>query len=198
MYRVPNVELRPIDVRRLEPLIGAERFNAVTEAAAALRELLGGARIVNVNSTANGGGVAEMLATLLGYVRGIGLEADWLVLDGDPEFFAVTKRVHNGLYGSPGDGGELGARERAVYERTLAGNLETVRREIRKGDVVIVHDPQPAGLIRSLVERGRPRRLALSRGVRRNKRVDGPCLGVPATLRRGSERARVLARVVRA
>ena len=154
VYRVSDVELRPINVRRLEPLIGAERFNAVTEAAAALRELLGGARIVNVNSTANGGGVAEMLATLLGYVRGIGLDADWLVLDGDPEFFAVTKRVHNGLYGSPGDGGELEGRARAVYERTLAENLETARRGIRKGDVVIVHDPQPAGLIRSLVEEG--------------------------------------------
>ena len=82
MYRVSNVEPRPIDVRRLVPLIGAERVHTLTEAAAALRELLGSARIVNVNSTANGGGVAEMLATLLGYVRGIGLEADWL---GSPE-----------------------------------------------------------------------------------------------------------------
>ena len=154
MYRVSNVEPRPIDVRRLVPLIGAERVHTLTEAAAALRELLGSARIVNVNSTANGGGVAEMLATLLGYVRGIGLEADWLVIAGDPEFFAVTKRIHNGLYGSPGDGGELGGRERAVYERTLARNLEPVCREIRQGDVVIVHDPQPAGLIPPLVEQG--------------------------------------------
>ena len=109
---------------------------------------------MNVNSTANGGGVAEMLATLLGYVRGIGLEAEWLVIAGDPEFFTVTKRIHNGLYGSPGDGGALGKRERAIYERTLAANLEPVRREIRNGDVVIVHDPQPAGLIAPLVELG--------------------------------------------
>jgi trehalose synthase len=109
---------------------------------------------VNINSTAAGGGVAEMLATLLGYARGIGLEAEWLVIAGDPEFFAVTKRIHNGLYGSPGDRGDLGERERAIYERTIATNLDPVRREVRAGDVVIVHDPQPAGLIAPLVESG--------------------------------------------
>jgi trehalose synthase len=149
-----NVEPRPIDPRRLEPLIGRERVEALTEAASALRTLLGDRRIVNVNSTATGGGVAEMLGTLLGYVRGIGLEADWLVIAGDPEFFAVTKRIHNGLYGSPGDGGDLGKRERAIYERTLGANVDRVRREVRAGDIVIVHDPQPAGLIASLVELG--------------------------------------------
>jgi trehalose synthase len=88
-------------------------------------------------------------------VRGIGLEAAWMVIaPGDPEFFTVTKRIHNGLYGSPGDGGDLGARERVIYERTLAANFDLVRREVRKGDVVIVHDPQPASLIAPLVELG--------------------------------------------
>jgi trehalose synthase len=152
--KAANVEPGPIDPRRLEPLIGRERVDAVTEAASALRELLGSRRIVNVNSTANGGGVAEMLATLLGYTRGVGLETEWLVIAGDPEFFAVTKRIHNGLYGSPGDGGDLGERERAIYERVIAANLAISRREFRTGDVVIVHDPQPAGLIAPLVERG--------------------------------------------
>jgi trehalose synthase len=152
---VSNVEPRPIDPGRLEPLIGAERVDALMEAAAGLRTLLGSRRIVNVNSTAAGGGVAEMLATLLGYVRGIGLEAEWLVIaPGDPEFFTVTKRIHNGLYGSPGDGADLGAREQMIFERTLAANLDLVRREVRKGDVVIVHDPQPACLIAVLVELG--------------------------------------------
>ena len=73
MPRPANVEPRPIDPRRLEPLIGRERVEALTEAAAALRAQLGDRRIVNVNSTATGGGVAEMLATLIGYARGIGL-----------------------------------------------------------------------------------------------------------------------------
>jgi trehalose synthase len=105
--RASNVEPRPLDPRRLEPLIGRERVDALVEAGSALRAQLGRRRIVNVNSTANGGGVAEMLATLLGYVRGIGLEAGWLVIAGSPNFFTVTKRIHNGLYGSSGDGGEL-------------------------------------------------------------------------------------------
>ena len=72
MSLTANVEPHPIDPRRLEPLIGVERVAALMEAASAVRALLGGRRILNINSTANGGGVAEMLATLLGYGRGIG------------------------------------------------------------------------------------------------------------------------------
>ena len=149
-----NVEPHPIDPRRLEPLIGAERVEALMEAASTLKAVIGSRRIVNVNSTANGGGVAEMLATLLGYGRGMGLASDWLVIGGDAEFFAVTKRLHNGLYGGPGDGGELGEHERAIYERTLASDLDAVLEEVAKGDIVVVHDPQPAGLIAPLIARG--------------------------------------------
>jgi trehalose synthase len=145
---------RPLDPRRLEPIIGAERVDALVEAARSLRSLLGDRRIVNVNSTATGGGVAEMLATLLGYVRGIGLDATWVVIEGNPGFFRVTKRIHNGLYGSPGDGGPLGDDERALYEGTLAANHDHIRRQVRAGDVVIVHDPQPAGLSAFLRELG--------------------------------------------
>jgi trehalose synthase len=149
-----SVPVRPIDLRRLEPLIGAVRTEALVGTAATLARTLGDRRVVNVNSTATGGGVAEMLATLLGYARGAGLQADWLVIEGDPEFFTVTKRIHNGLYGSPGDGGELGPRERVVYERVVAANVARICHEVRPGDVVIVHDPQPAGLVDPLVERG--------------------------------------------
>lgn len=122
--------------------------------AATLRELLGDRRVLNVNSTATGGGVAEMLATLIGYARGAGIESEWLVIAGDLDFFTLTKRVHNGLYGSPGDGGELGSSERASYERTLAANVARIGEEVRPGDVVIVHDPQPAGLIGPLIDLG--------------------------------------------
>ena len=149
-----SIRVRPIDPRRLEPLIGAERVEALVEIAASLRSALGSKRIVNVNSTATGGGVGEMLATLIGYARGAGLQADWLVIEGDVEFFTVTKRVHNGLYGSPGDGRELGSRERAIYERTVEANVARICDEVRAGDVVIVHDPQPAGLINPLVAKG--------------------------------------------
>jgi trehalose synthase len=154
MRAVSEVAVRPIEPRRLEPLIGHERVEALIDAATALGRLLNGRRIVNVNSTATGGGVAEMLTTLLGYVRGIGLDAHWAVITGDPEFFSVTKRIHNGLYGSPGDGGDLGDGEHAIYERTIASNVGSISGEVREGDVVIVHDPQPAGLIAPLVASG--------------------------------------------
>src|SRR5919197_1611743 len=89
---------------------------------------LAGRAVWNVNSTATGGGVAEMLQTLLAYVRGAGIDARWLVIEGDPEFFAITKRIHNGIYGSPGDGGELGEWERRHYERVLRRNAEELSR----------------------------------------------------------------------
>ena len=121
VYRVSNVGPRPIDPRRLEPLVGRDASSSSSPWRGALRERLDGRRIVNINSTANGGGVAEMLATLIGYARGAGLQAEWLVIRGDPDFFAVTKRIHNGLYGSPGDGDDLGSRERSIYEQDDAG-----------------------------------------------------------------------------
>jgi trehalose synthase len=119
------------------------RYEAVAEATQAA---LGGRAVLNVNSTATGGGVAEMLQTLLAYARGAGVDARWLVIDGDPEFFAITKRIHNALYGSPGDGGALGPPERRHYEEVDGRNADELLALVRPGDVVVIHDPQPAGL----------------------------------------------------
>jgi trehalose synthase len=142
-----EVEIRPVDPRRLEPFVGAERIERLVARAAHVREVLGDRRIVNVNSTATGGGVAELLVSLLAYTRGLGVDATWVVIEGDAEFFEITKRIHNGLYGAAGDGGELGEREREHYERVTAENVTLLRGEVRPGDIVIVHDPQPAGLV---------------------------------------------------
>ena len=60
-----------------------------------------------------------MLRVLLPYVRGIGIDARWLVIDGDARFFEITKRLHNHLYGAAGDGGPLGEDEHRDYEDTL-------------------------------------------------------------------------------
>jgi trehalose synthase len=119
------------------------QFEQVAEAGQAI---LAGCSVLNVNSTAAGGGVAEMLQTLLAYARGAGVDARWLVIEGDPAFFAITKRIHNGLYGDPGDGGELGEHERRHYEQVLRRNADQLLALIRPGDVVLLHDPQPAGL----------------------------------------------------
>jgi hypothetical protein len=127
------------------------RFEVAAEAA---QSVLAGHSVLNVNSTATGGGVAEMLQTLLAYVRGAGVDPRWLVIEGDPEFFAITKRIHNGLYGSPGDGGELGQAERAHYERVFVRNADELWTHVKSGDVVLIHDPQPAGLMQIAKDAG--------------------------------------------
>jgi trehalose synthase len=146
LTRLREVEVQALDAARLEPLIGPERMARYEATAEAAQAALAGRAVLNVNSTATGGGVAEMLQTLLAYARGAGVDARWLVIEGDPAFFAITKRIHNGLYGSPGDGGELGAAERRHYEWIARRNADELLALVRPGDVVLVHDPQPAGL----------------------------------------------------
>jgi hypothetical protein len=83
-------------------------------------ELLGGRTIWEVNSTALGGGVAQLLRTLLPYWRGAGIDVRWMVIRGPAEFFRVTKRLHNHLQGQPGDGDELGIDELTTLDRAAA------------------------------------------------------------------------------
>jgi trehalose synthase len=141
-----EVAVHAIDPLRLQPVIGAPRMTQFEAVAAAARELLGSRPVINLNSTAAGGGVAEMLQTSLAYARGVGIDARWHVIEGDAEFFAITKRIHNNLYGGPGDGGPLASAERAHYEKILRTNGDRLRSIVRAGDVVILHDPQTAGL----------------------------------------------------
>jgi trehalose synthase len=152
--RLREVDVQALDAARLESLIGVERMARFEEVADAAQTSLAGHVVLNVNSTAIGGGVAEMLQTLLAYARGAGIDARWLVIEGDAEFFAITKRIHNGLYGSPGDGGVLGKAERSHYERVLRGNADELLALVRPGDVVLIHDPQPAGLVEAVKRAG--------------------------------------------
>ena len=78
--RLHEVEVQAIDAARLEPLIGTERMERFEQTAEVARETLAGSSVLNVNSTAAGGGVAEMLQTLLSYARGAGIDARWLVI----------------------------------------------------------------------------------------------------------------------
>ena len=142
-----EVEVQAIDAARLEPLIGAERMARFEQTAEVARDALADRSVLNVNSTAAGGGVAEMLQTLLAYARGAGIDARWLVIEGDPAFFAITKRLHNGLYGSPGDGGDLGLEERRHFEHVTRRSAEELASLLGPGDVALIHDPQPAALV---------------------------------------------------
>lgn len=148
-----EIQVAPIDPARLTPIVGRGRIDRLLSAAEAARRALDGRAVVNINSTPTGGGVAELLTTLLGYARATGIDARWVVIRGNAPFFAVTKRIHNGLYGGPGDGGELGPRERADYEHTLRETAESITGRLGDRDVLVLHDPQAAGLIPLLRER---------------------------------------------
>ncbi|NMO18102.1 glycosyltransferase [Pyxidicoccus fallax] len=153
--------LKPFEVHvRAEPLtcfesvVGQEGWRALMAHAERTRTRMAGRTFWNVNTTARGGGVAEMIPRLLAYARGAGVDARWMVLEGTPEFFRVTKRLHHALHGSPGDGSPLGLAERALYDEVLRDNAEELLALVRPGDLVLLHDPQTLGLAPALAEVG--------------------------------------------
>jgi trehalose synthase len=152
--QLEEVHVQALPLERLSSLIGPARTQRFVKAAQASRDALSGRAVVNVNSTPNGGGVAEMLRTLLAQARGVGIDTRWFVVNGDPGFFAITKRIHNHLYGAAGDGGSLGASERAHYEEILRPNAAELASCVRPRDVVLLHDPQAAGLAPHLARGG--------------------------------------------
>ena len=152
--QLKEVHVQALPLERLSSLIGPARMQRFAKAAQASRDALSGRALVNVNSTATGGGVAEMLRTLLAYMRGVGIDTRWFVINGDPGFFAIAKRIHNHLYGAAGDGASLGAGERAYYEEILRANAAELASWVRPRDVVLLHDPQAAGLAPHLARVG--------------------------------------------
>ncbi|RKH49300.1 glycosyltransferase [Corallococcus llansteffanensis] len=146
MLKPFEVHIQAEPLTRFAPVLGDARWGALRAHAEQASARMAGRTFWNVNSTARGGGVAEMLPWLLAYARGAGVDARWLVLEGTPDFFHVTKRLHHALHGSRGDGSALGARERALYDEVLRDNAEELLVLVRPGDVVLLHDPQTAGL----------------------------------------------------
>ena len=145
-----DVDVTPLRPQRFADVLASDGYARFEQTIATARALLGTRTVWNVNSTAYGGGVAEMLRSLIGYVRGAGVDGRWVVAEGDPEFFRITKRLHNRLHGFAGDGGPLGDAERAAYELRCETNARALADTIRPGDVVILHDPQTAGMIPAL------------------------------------------------
>lgn len=148
--RVPVAELSP---ERFRELLGP-RYAEVEDAVAQAADVFAERVVWHVNSTAQGGGVAELLQSLLAYARGAGVDTRWVVLEGEPDFFAVTKRLHNHLHGWEGDGGELDDAARAAYERVTAAGAAELAAQVSPGDVVFCHDPQTAGMVGALADAG--------------------------------------------
>lgn len=154
MAHLTHVPVGALPTERFESVLPADRYKDFMERVKKAQGLFEGRVVWNVNSTAKGGGVAEMLQSLLAYVRATGLDARWIVIDGNPDFFHVTKRIHNQLHGAPGDGGDLGEEEQRIYEEATRGNAEEFRELVQPEDIAIIHDPQPAGLIQAAKDKG--------------------------------------------
>jgi trehalose synthase len=146
MAALERVPITAVSPERFRPILG-EGFAPVDEAIRRAQDVLAGRAIWHINSTAKGGGVAEMLHSLLGYGRGAGVDLRWLTIGGSPEFFGLTKRLHNRLHEADGDGGPLGKKEHEIYQRGLADAAAELTGLVSKGDIVYIHDPQPAGLV---------------------------------------------------
>lgn len=149
-----EVPIAPTSFARFLATATAVRRRRLHSALSEARELLGDRRIWHINSTRTGGGVAEMLQTLLGYERDAGLDARWLVIDGEPQFFGITKRLHHLLHGRNGPGHRLPSEAGDIYGAVTRANLERIRLVVRPGDVVMLHDPQTAGLAPALRAHG--------------------------------------------
>ena len=95
-----------------------------------------------------------MLQVLVGYTKDLAIDIRWLVIDGDAEFFRITKRLHNRIHGQPGDGGPSGRRSSRHVGEVMAANADSVGDQVSAGDLVLLHDPQTAGLVGPLARRG--------------------------------------------
>ena len=141
-----SVSFVPEPLDRFATVLTPDEYAALLRTADVAKGLLARRTIWNLTSTARGGGVAEMLTSLLPLAGGAGVDVRWLVIHAEEQFFRVTKRIHNRLHGDPGDGGELGSKERAAYESVLKARGAKLTSFLGPSDVVILHDPQTAGL----------------------------------------------------
>jgi trehalose synthase len=131
-------DFRLCTVEDFEDLIGAEAVERILKKAARLRDL----HVVNINSTYYGGGVAELLSSLTLLMNASGIRTGWRVIQGRPDFFSITKKMHNALQGADIKLTDL---KMQIYEEVAFENAARVHLD---HDIVIVHDPQPLPLIR--------------------------------------------------
>ncbi|MGE5270506.1 MAG: glycosyltransferase [Thiohalocapsa sp.] len=130
-------DFKLVTIADYELLIGAEAADRIAGKAQALRDL----HVINVNSTYYGGGVADILSSLTLLMNAAGIRTGWRVLQGRPDFFSITKKMHNALQG---DDINLSEMKRGIYEEVV---FENAARMHLDHDLVIVHDPQPLPLV---------------------------------------------------
>ncbi|MBN2399157.1 MAG: glycosyltransferase [Candidatus Aminicenantes bacterium] len=127
-----------------ESLLGAERIARIREMAEPLR----GLHVTHINSTYYGGGVAELLSSLALLMNNVGIQTGWRVIQGSPDFFSITKKMHNALQGGKIN---FSGMKRNIYEQVILEN--SIRNHIDH-DFVLVHDPQPLPMILHYKKKG--------------------------------------------
>jgi len=130
----------PNSLADYQPVVGSAAISQLRQLATHLQ----GARIVHVNSTREGGGVAEILHWLVPMMNELGMQASWEVIEGNQEYFNTTKTFHNGLQGKSV---HLSKSMINAYEGTVAANADRLRPMLEEADFVFIHDPQPAALL---------------------------------------------------
>ena len=131
-----HVDVGPRPLKQYEPIVGEEVVEEIEGLALPLR----GARIAQINATTYGGGVSELLRSIVPLYRGLGIHCDWKLISAEPQFFNVTKDLHNALQGAPY---ELTQAARETYLECSTLNAQLLEEEY---DFIIVHDPQPAAI----------------------------------------------------
>jgi trehalose synthase len=151
LLREVTLASRPLELLRDD--IGPQAMRRLADVREAAVAMLGARTVWNINSTPRGGGVAELLRSTLPYWRSCAIDARWLVLQGSSAFFLLTKHLHNMLHGS-WDGVPFGLAERSFFEGVVREAATEASGTVRPGDVVVLHDPQTAGLAPMLKEAG--------------------------------------------
>jgi len=121
-------------------IVGIEVINHLRQLANPLK----GIKILHINSTKEGGGVAEILNRLVPLKRELGIDAEWEIITGEKEFYQCTKKMHNSLQG---DRDDISSSLLDIYEKTNLQNYERLREKLESADIVFIHDPQPAALL---------------------------------------------------
>jgi len=137
-------EKKIVRLEDYEPLVGGEAIARVREKAESLKDL----RVAHINSTYYGGGVAELLSALTLLLNDLGIKTGWRLIHGSPDFFSITKKMHNALQGGQIN---LSDRKMKIYEEVI---YENVIRNHLDHDMVIVHDPQPLLMVNHYRRRG--------------------------------------------
>jgi len=133
-----------VELQDYEPLVGSETIERIQSKAKSLQDL----HVAHVNSTYYGGGVAELLSSLTLLMNSVGIKTGWRAIQGSPDFFSVTKKIHNALHGACIN---LSLRKKQIYEQIVFEN--SIRNHLDH-DIVIVHDPQPLSMIHHYKKHG--------------------------------------------